>query len=134
MLAEFAKQSRLLATSDLPTKGNSRGMLLAFVGNLVLRGVSSYVAQQAGKFFAAQAAKSHRGRSTMTNRIPDYLPAASRQDQASQPAFQELRDLAQKQIADRMRQVATYVQEHPATGIGAAFCLGIFLGWVIKRR
>lgn len=57
-LAELAKQSRLLATSDLPTKGNTRGMLLAFVGNLVLRGVSSYVGQLAGKSLAGQTIKS----------------------------------------------------------------------------
>ena len=70
----------------------------------------------------------------MMNRIPDYLPTSSRIGQPSQSAFQELRDLAQKQIAGRMRQVQTYVQEHAVTGIGAAFCIGIFLGWVIKRR
>ena len=70
----------------------------------------------------------------MMNRIPDYLPTSSRIDEPSQSAFQELRDLAQKQIAERMRQVRTYVQEHAVTGIGAAFCIGVFLGWVIKRR
>ena len=70
----------------------------------------------------------------MKNRVPDYLPAARQTGQASLPAFQELRDLAQKQIADQMHQVKTYVQAHPATGVGAAFCLGIYLGWVIKRR
>lgn len=70
----------------------------------------------------------------MKNRIPEYLPAPRQKGQPSQPAFQELRNLAQKQIAYRMRQVETYVQEHPVTGIGAAFCIGSFLGWVIKRR
>ena len=70
----------------------------------------------------------------MKNRIPDYLPAPRRKGQPSQPAFQELRNLAQEQIGYQMRQVATYVQEHPVTGIGAAFCIGVFLGWVIKRR
>lgn len=70
----------------------------------------------------------------MKNRIPDYLPVPRRTGPASQPAFQDLRDLAQKQIADRIRQVETYVQTHPAAGIGAAICIGIFLGWMIKRR
>jgi ElaB/YqjD/DUF883 family membrane-anchored ribosome-binding protein len=69
----------------------------------------------------------------MKNRIPDYLPSPMGTGQPSQPA-QELGDLAQKQIACRLRPIETYVQEHPATGIGAAFCIGIFLGWVIKRR
>lgn len=70
----------------------------------------------------------------MKNRIPDHLPAARQTGQASQPAFQELRDLAQKQIADRVHQVETYVQSHPVIGVGAAFCIGIYLGWVIKRK
>jgi len=56
--AELGNQSRLLATSQLPPTGNARGMLLAFVGNLVMRGIASYVGQQAGKLFANQAAKS----------------------------------------------------------------------------
>jgi ElaB/YqjD/DUF883 family membrane-anchored ribosome-binding protein len=70
----------------------------------------------------------------MTNRIPNYLPASRRKGQPSQSAYQELRNLVQKQIADRMRVIEAYVQEHPVTGLGAAFCIGIFLGWVIKRR
>lgn len=57
-LAELTKQSRLLAMSHLPPKGNMRGMLLAFAGNLALRGVLSFVGQQAGKLFATQAARS----------------------------------------------------------------------------
>jgi ElaB/YqjD/DUF883 family membrane-anchored ribosome-binding protein len=70
----------------------------------------------------------------MKNRVPDYLPAARQAGQGSQPTFQELRDLVQKQIADQMHQVKTYVQAHPVAGVGAAFCIGIYLGWVIKRR
>jgi len=57
-LAEPASPSCLLATSHLPPQGNARGTLLAFVGNLVLRGVSTYALQQAGKLFAPQAAAS----------------------------------------------------------------------------
>ena len=70
----------------------------------------------------------------MKNRIPDYLLDASRTDQPTAPVFQELRELARKQFADQMRQAETFVREHPATGLGAAFCIGIFLGWVIRRK
>lgn len=70
----------------------------------------------------------------MKNRIPDYLPVPRQTGQGSQPAFRELRDLARKQIADRIRRVEKYVQTHPAAGIGTAICIGIFLGWMIKRR
>ncbi len=54
-IAELAKQSRLLATSAVPTKSGARGILLGFVGNLLLRGVSSYLGQQAGKLVASGA-------------------------------------------------------------------------------
>jgi hypothetical protein len=54
--AELANPSLLVT----PPQGNARGMLLAFVGNLVMRGVSSYALQQAGKLFANQAAKSQQ--------------------------------------------------------------------------
>ena len=70
----------------------------------------------------------------MKNRIPDHLPASRQTDQRSEPTFQELRDLVRKQFADRIRQAGTYVREHPVSGLGAAFCMGIFLGWVIKRK
>lgn len=70
----------------------------------------------------------------MINRIPDYPLAPPRTVQPSEQAFQELRNLARKQFADRMRQAETYVREHPVSGLGAAFCIGIVLGWVIKRR
>jgi ElaB/YqjD/DUF883 family membrane-anchored ribosome-binding protein len=70
----------------------------------------------------------------MKNRIPAYLSAPRRENQPTQPAAQELPSLAQKQIGYWMHKIETYVQTHPVTGIGAAFCIGIFLGWIIKRR
>jgi len=70
----------------------------------------------------------------MINRIPYYLPAPKRKATSSQSANTKVLDLFQKQIADRMRGIESYIQEHPVTGIGAAFCIGIFLGWAIKRN
>ena len=70
----------------------------------------------------------------MKNRIPDLLPAQGKKGQPSQPTFQGLRNLAQDQFVVRIRQVESYVQVHPVTGVGAAFCIGIFLGWFINRR
>lgn len=72
----------------------------------------------------------------MMNRILNDLPPSRRKGklpQPPQPVAQELHHLAEEQLACRMRQVAMYVQEYPATGISAAFCIGIILGWVIKR-
>jgi len=70
----------------------------------------------------------------MINRIPNFLPPPKRSGQPSPAASQDWRHLAQRQFTDRLRQVETYVQAHPATGIGAAFCIGVLLGWIIKRR
>lgn len=70
----------------------------------------------------------------MKNRFPGYLSDSRRTDRPSEPAFQDLRDLAREQFADRMRQAKAYVRQHPASGLGAAFCIGIFLGWIIKRK
>lgn len=70
----------------------------------------------------------------MRNRIPDFLPTSNQPDQSSSPTFQELSDLARMQFAGKLRQGETYVREHPASGLRAAFCMGLFLGWVIKRK
>ncbi|MEO8494316.1 MAG: hypothetical protein ABI614_04550 [Planctomycetota bacterium] len=70
----------------------------------------------------------------MKNRIPDYLPASSHTDQASEATLQELRALVRERFAEQMRQAETFVREHPVSGLGAAVCLGILLGWVIKRK
>ena len=43
------------AEPSAPQKDNATGMLLGFVGNLVMRGVSAYVGQQADKLFATPA-------------------------------------------------------------------------------
>jgi ElaB/YqjD/DUF883 family membrane-anchored ribosome-binding protein len=69
----------------------------------------------------------------MKNRIPNYLPAPKTTTLPSPSSDSKLLDQVQKQITDRMRAVETYVHEHPVTAIGAVFCIGIFLGWVIKR-
>lgn len=70
----------------------------------------------------------------MKNRLPDYRTIAQQNGQPSAPAFEELRKSVHKQFASRLRQVESFVQEHPVTSIGAASCIGVFLGWVIKRR
>ena len=54
--AELAIQSRLNATPPVP-KGGARDMLLGLVGNLVMRGIASFVEHQAGQLFAPQSAK-----------------------------------------------------------------------------
>jgi hypothetical protein len=43
-----------------PPKDTARGILLAFVGNLVMRGAAAYVGQQAAKLFASETVKAPR--------------------------------------------------------------------------
>jgi ElaB/YqjD/DUF883 family membrane-anchored ribosome-binding protein len=70
----------------------------------------------------------------MNNRLTPPLPLLKRSDQPPQPAFDALRDQAEKQISAGIAGIEAYIKQHPATGIGAAFCIGILLGWLIKRR
>ena len=55
-IAELASSSRL----QLPWKGHARDILLAFVGNLLMRGVSVYIGQHGGKTLATQTAKAQQ--------------------------------------------------------------------------
>jgi hypothetical protein len=70
----------------------------------------------------------------MNNRLGVYAPAARRDGQPSPPTPRSWPEQAQTQIGRGLRQIETYVQQHPLTGIGAALCIGIALGWFIKRR
>ena len=70
----------------------------------------------------------------MKNRISEYLPAAKRKGQSSKAAISESRHVSQYQSALRMDDVESYVTEHPLVAIGAAFSIGVFLAWLIKRK
>jgi hypothetical protein len=72
----------------------------------------------------------------MKNRIPDDLlassPPVSARRQPLPPSCSMRRN---KQLNQVQRQwIETYVQEHPAVGIGAALCIGVLIGWISKRR
>jgi len=58
LLAELAEQSRLAASEGAPAKHNTRGILLAFAGNLAMRGIASYAGQLVGNILAAHPASS----------------------------------------------------------------------------
>jgi hypothetical protein len=47
--------------SYAPPQADSRNMVLAFFGNLAMRGLSSYALQLTDKLFAPAAAKTHAG-------------------------------------------------------------------------
>ena len=52
------KQPDAHMIAPAPPSGNARGMLLKFLGNLAMRGVSAYALQQAGRLFDTPVAKS----------------------------------------------------------------------------
>ena len=70
----------------------------------------------------------------MKNRISDYLSAARRKGQSSKAAIPASRQLSHCQNAFRTPDVESYVTEHPLAAIGAAFSIGVFLAWLIKRK
>jgi hypothetical protein len=55
LLTELAKQDRPVETSRLSSTGSIQKMALTFVGDLVVRGISSYVGQHVANFMAAQS-------------------------------------------------------------------------------
>jgi len=69
----------------------------------------------------------------MKNRILDYLSPPKHNGRQTQLP-QEWRQVVQTEFQYRVRQIETYVRDHPATGIGGAFCIGVLVGWIIKRR
>jgi hypothetical protein len=56
-LADLASHGRSLVAPQLMAKGSVGGKLLELVADLALRGISRYVAQQAGNLFAPPATK-----------------------------------------------------------------------------
>ena len=69
----------------------------------------------------------------MKNRIFNY-PASTTNARCFEAKFEEWRGAAQTRIVDRMRLIEKYVQMHPVVGLGTALGIGMFLGWVIKRK
>ena len=70
----------------------------------------------------------------MINRIPNIQLPPQRSAQPSPLAIQEWQRLAHRQITGRLRQVESFVQAHPVTGIGAAsrFSAGLTYAQVME--
>jgi ElaB/YqjD/DUF883 family membrane-anchored ribosome-binding protein len=65
-----------------------------------------------------------------TNRIREYVSDSARGD-GSWPA----RPASVSQARARWKQtVEKAIANHPVMGIGAGLCLGVLLGWLVKRR
>lgn len=57
-LAELADHSRVLTKSHSPSTSGVRSAVLAFAGNLLLRGALSFAARKANQYFAAPSVTS----------------------------------------------------------------------------
>lgn len=70
----------------------------------------------------------------MKNRIAGHLKFPEHNGGALQASIPESRQSAHEKNAIRTGDVESYVTEHPLAAIGAAFCIGVFLAWMIKRK
>lgn len=70
----------------------------------------------------------------MRNRISEYLSASRPQEKPLRPVAQGYQWRAQHKGIYGKRDVESYVSEHPVMAIGAAFCIGVFSAWMIKRK
>jgi ElaB/YqjD/DUF883 family membrane-anchored ribosome-binding protein len=70
----------------------------------------------------------------MKNRIAGHLKFPEHNVGASQAASPESRQSAHEKNSIRMGDAESYVRAHPLAAIGAAFCLGVLLAWMIKRK
>jgi hypothetical protein len=66
----------------------------------------------------------------MINRIIGYGSSAPRATPPGPPP----RTSGRQRMARLTRSLNESIAEHPALGLGAAFTVGVFLGWLIKRR
>jgi len=70
----------------------------------------------------------------MNRRIPaDLLSLGVSGDSPSAASSASPRAVSEP-FTDSKRQLEKYVHKHALTALGATFCIGIFLGWFIKRR
>jgi ElaB/YqjD/DUF883 family membrane-anchored ribosome-binding protein len=68
----------------------------------------------------------------MKNRIFEKLLPNGHND-GPETATAEGPQLDMQTIKDGLSDVTTFVHEHPAACLGAAFTVGILLGWMVKR-
>lgn len=70
----------------------------------------------------------------MKNRISDYLSTSRYKAPASTVVNPPSRPLLNGQDRNATQHVESYVLKHPLVAVGAAFSIGVFLAWMIKRK
>lgn len=70
----------------------------------------------------------------MKNRVLDYFSAwTHNQDSATATGHEILRE-SRESVEEVERRLRQFVKDYPATTLVAGVCIGIALGWLIKRR
>jgi hypothetical protein len=70
----------------------------------------------------------------MKNRISPLLPVANHANHDQPMAHPELFGPPPKQLSASPIPLSDYLSEYPLISLGAAVCIGMALGWFMKRR
>lgn len=72
----------------------------------------------------------------MRNRIAGYSPATEtrRPPSGAAPRAQGPPTAGHEHFSRTMQSLGTKIAEHPGVSLGVALTIGVFLGWLIKRR
>lgn len=69
----------------------------------------------------------------MKNRLLDYFSAWTHNDHSSSAGHEFLHD-SRESLEEVERRLRRFVKDYPATSLVTGVCIGIALGWLIKRR
>ena len=70
----------------------------------------------------------------MIDRILDRASAVADPSDEVRETAREYAGVAQARMGELSEYVKAYTLREPARALGIAFGLGVFLGWIIKRR
>jgi hypothetical protein len=70
----------------------------------------------------------------MIDRILDRASALATQPEELRETAREYTEIARVRMGEVSESVKAYAIREPARALGIAFGLGVFLGWMIKRR
>jgi hypothetical protein len=70
----------------------------------------------------------------MIDRILDRASAIAAPPEELRQTALECRDIARARIGELSETLRAYTVREPARALSVAFGLGVFLGWIIRRR
>jgi len=64
----------------------------------------------------------------------DQPPVPTRTSQWITPAYAPAPVPSKYSLAQQKQWIESWIEEYPAVALGSALCLGLCVGWLIKRR